>query len=218
MDNISPEEKLLRLIKGSAVRREKPKEAEIAKQKNLELTTPVSGQPRLGAFYAQARPKFLSRIFTLEAMNKLATVLLILIAILFLFDLVLADKIGSGLYPQDAAKEKEADSFAFPKTLDKDFGQYMAQAGRRDIFSGSQKTAGGFQSTGFSSSRADYANSLKLLGVISGDKPQAVIEDQGEQKSYTVSVGDYIKDFLVDEVGLGRVRLDYKGAKFDLFL
>jgi type II secretory pathway component PulC len=57
---------------------------------------------------------------------------------------------------------------------------------------------------------------INLLGVISGANPQAVIEDKKSGKTYYVTEGQMIGDFQVEEIGYGKIILNYNGQKFEL--
>ena len=55
-----------------------------------------------------------------------------------------------------------------------------------------------------------------LLGIITGDEDQAVIEDKSGEKSYFLYKGDSFKDFTVYDIKESRVILDYRGEKIEL--
>ncbi|MCM8789708.1 MAG: hypothetical protein NC916_01615, partial [Candidatus Omnitrophica bacterium] len=59
---------------------------------------------------------------------------------------------------------------------------------------------------------------LKLLGIIFGDNPQAIIEDAKNQKTYYLNREQSIGDFIVEDIRDGKVILDYQGQKFELYL
>ena len=63
------------------------------------------------------------------------------------------------------------------------------------------------------------ASRLTLTGVISGDPPQAIIEDSQTQKTYFVTVGQALAEGAVlDQVLDNRVILDFQGEKIELNL
>lgn len=210
---------MLRLIKGAAGRNSRPEEPELLSRttaaKDREESLNLTAQPK---HFGLLRLRLFERVFRLESINLILRSCLIVLALFFIFDLVYSSTHMRGRYQEGTSGEKEGQILPFPRTLNKEFSHYIANTQiSRDIFAPSQKTTGSLAASRLGS-RQEYVSNLKLLGIISGAKPQAIIEDQAEQKSYSVSVGDYLEDFLVEEVAAGRVRLGYKGAKFDLFL
>lgn len=64
----------------------------------------------------------------------------------------------------------------------------------------------------------DLIKDLSLVGIISGDIPQAVIEDRKMQKTYTVTAGQFFGEFKVEAIGEGKVLINYQEQKFELYL
>jgi len=67
-----------------------------------------------------------------------------------------------------------------------------------------------------SASKEELSKGLTLLGIVTGDEDQAVIEDKGADKSYFLYKGDSFKDFTVYDIEDSKVILDYKGEKIEL--
>ncbi len=65
---------------------------------------------------------------------------------------------------------------------------------------------------------ADLIKDINLVGIIWGKTPQAVIEDKKAQKTYYVSEGQFIGEFQVENIQEGKVILNYRGEKFELYL
>ncbi|MDD5465930.1 MAG: hypothetical protein PHP73_06285 [Candidatus Omnitrophica bacterium] len=63
---------------------------------------------------------------------------------------------------------------------------------------------------------ANLIKDINLLGVISGDSPQAVIEDKKSQKTYYVTKGQMMGEFQVENIGDGKIILNYSGQRFEL--
>ena len=79
--------------------------------------------------------------------------------------------------------------------------------------------ASGASRTAPSESANLLASRLTLMGIISSDPPQAIIEDAQAQKTYFVTVGQALVDgALLDRVLENRVILDYHGEKIELNL
>jgi len=66
--------------------------------------------------------------------------------------------------------------------------------------------------------QADTGKDMNLLGIISGDNPQAIIEDKNTQKTYYLNKGQNIREFTLEEIKEGRVILNYKGQKLELYM
>ena len=60
---------------------------------------------------------------------------------------------------------------------------------------------------------------LSLIGLVSGDPPQAIIEDTETKKTYFVSVGQFLAEGLrVEALRDNRITLSLHGEKFELVL
>ena len=57
---------------------------------------------------------------------------------------------------------------------------------------------------------------LNLLGIITGDKDQAIIEDKEKNKTFFLYRGDSFGGFTLFDIKEGGVVLDYKGEKVEL--
>jgi len=66
--------------------------------------------------------------------------------------------------------------------------------------------------------QTDVVKDINLLGIISGDNPQAILEDKNTQKTYYLNKGQSIADFVVEDIKEGKVILNYKGEKLELYM
>ncbi len=57
---------------------------------------------------------------------------------------------------------------------------------------------------------------LNLLGIITGDNNQAIIEDKGEKKTFFLYKGDTLGELRVYDIKDSAVILEYKGEKIEL--
>jgi hypothetical protein len=57
-----------------------------------------------------------------------------------------------------------------------------------------------------------------LAGVITGENPQAIVEDKTSKKVYFLNKGQYLGDFKIDDIIEGKVILELKGQRFELSL
>jgi len=91
---------------------------------------------------------------------------------------------------------------------------YIEDVGGRRIFGG----ASGATAAPQAAVSADIAGDMNLVGIISGENPQAVIEDKKNQRTYYLSEGQMIGDLRVDSIQEGKIILDRMGQKFELHL
>lgn len=219
MNRDSAENKLLKLIKQS------PGEKDSSKRGG-ELFSRTRTQARIGANLETLplKPRrYLSlagkiKNLNLSSMNKILRFLVALLILFFIFDVVYNLKNFKDILRQENSQQEKSDLISLPSPLSAKPSDYLGSAESRDIFFSSGSDASLATRVPSSFNSANYAANLKLLGVISGEKPQAIIEDGVEQKTYTLGVGDYFKNFLVEEIGSGKVRFSFKGENFDLFL
>ncbi len=197
---LSPEEKLLRLIRGQK-KIEKPVQSaqiQVYPTKKLE-------------FYRRV-PKFLN----LENTQKALLVIFIISCIYLLFSL---------LYPlftpKDAPlikldeKNTPAEKITF-EIKAKPYEFYSAAVKNRQLFGGvsSQNTEGAAPVM----LGNELIKDINLIGIVSGDNPQAVIEDKRTQKTYYVSKNQFISQFQVEDIQEGKIILISNGQKFELYL
>jgi len=175
-ENISPEEKLLRLIKTQ-------------KRTTLSAPKPNRKKPRRINF------------------NLLLIASLVYLSVTFAYPLFSPKQIR--LPKPDAASTIKEETGPRPY-------QFYSQAlSKRQLFS----SAAANQST--DNSIAIEANSIKdisLIGIISGDNPQAIIEDKLAQKTYYLTTGQFAGDFQVENIGNGKISLISKGQRYELFM
>lgn len=59
---------------------------------------------------------------------------------------------------------------------------------------------------------------INLVGILSGESPQAVIEDKKTQKTYYVARNQLIGKFKVEDIQEGKIILGLNGQKYELYL
>jgi hypothetical protein len=64
----------------------------------------------------------------------------------------------------------------------------------------------------------DSVRDIGLVAILSGDNPQAALEDKSSQKVYYVTPGQFIGDIQVEAIKEGKVLLNDKGTRYELFL
>lgn len=208
-DNISPEEKLLRLIRGQKKQRTSP-EINIDTDKRpsvstLDVKTPIRTSKSI------LIKKYLP-ILNLQRTIAIAFVIsCIYLIISFTYPLLGLRKINlpkvapGKITPSDIELKQEIKPYEF----------YLAGIRDRQIFSSptAQETAGTVSGV-----NVDLMKDISLVGIISGENPQAVIEDKKTQKTYYVTKGQFIGEFAVEDIREGKIILNYKGQRYELYL
>ncbi len=59
---------------------------------------------------------------------------------------------------------------------------------------------------------------ISLVGIISGEPPQAVIEDKKAQRTYYVTKGQNVNDYQLEDIQEGKIILNYNGQKYELYI
>lgn len=199
-EHTSPEEKLLKLIRGDKKSREKPP-AEI---------------PAVGAEPAIAKG---SRD-RLKLVNITLVVILAIIAAVLLLDTVtfnlrkerVAGSATVGVDRLPAEKIPQSERSDTPSNPQQ---ENMGLIEARDLF---KPQIAAPQSSGMNEGVFDRLKDLSLKGIIAGDNPQAIIEDTKNQKSYFLNKGQSINRMMVEDILEDRVILKVDGEVFELTL
>lgn len=197
-ENISPEEKLLRLIRGEKKSEESRGGSKSVPQKELRIKT-ISSE-RYSIEYGK-------KIFFGIFLISLAYLLMTLV-----FNFVPKKTILVSPPPKEIEIEEEK-----IEQQVKPFNFYLEAIDRKQIFSSESPEITKPAETG-DLKGTELIRELNLLGIISGDDPQAIIEDKKIHKTFFLRKGDFVGEFQVEEIGEGKVILNYQGQKFDLFL
>lgn len=217
-DNISPEEKLLNLIKGE----KKPKPDNITIQKAVPDKEPAPLNNSLNP--PVKKTKFYLPLALLNAFN-IQRVLIMLIVVsfgylvfTFIYPLLWQDRLEF-IKSEDGVRGPE-ESQALTRNEPQSYEFYLEAARNRKIFSApavaQAQASQGPTAVGVEGQEA--IKDISLLGVISGDNPQAIIEDKKSQKTYYVTNGQFIGEFQVKDIQEGKVSLNYKGQGLELYL
>jgi type II secretory pathway component PulC len=187
-DNITPEEKLLRLI-----RKGKKKEDE-------EITPASVFRPKI---------KLIPNIRKIILFCFLSSCLYLIFS--FIYPWIGLKEIN----PQKIALEKISEEKITPESQIKPFEFYQKVMQNRKLF-GTQPTQ--ITQTTPSTVATDLIKDINLVGIISGDNPQVVIEDKNLKKTYYLNKGQFISEFQLEDIQEGKVILNYKGQRFELYL
>ncbi len=208
-DSISPEEKLLRLIRGE---RKKPP---VSLPKEVNISIQEKPQPdKTSQKFVFELQKYISRLDTKAfiIIGFIAAVLYLLSAIAQPF--FIRKKVSS-LAEESYQEAKgpayiEVDKNGVSATYD-----FYAQGVKNKQIFGTGSTVSQGEPADVTVG-GSFAKDINLLGVISGDNPQAIIEDRKSQKTYYVNKGQMIGELQVTDIRDGKVTLNYGGQVFEL--
>ncbi|MDD2752232.1 MAG: type II secretion system protein N [Candidatus Omnitrophica bacterium] len=200
-DNISPEEKLLRLIKGD---KNKPVEKKDIPAPKVSVTTQ--------RFKIDLQAKDLIALFSGKIKFVLIAVSLVYLIASFVYPLVSSKNINLPVISAKAVKEEQTVGI---KKESKPFEYYLKDVVGRQIFGDLSEGQEGPGAAAVAA-EADSIKDINLLGVVLGDNPQAIIEDKKSQKTIYVNRGQFIGQFQVEEIKEGKVILNYKGQRYEL--
>lgn len=204
MDNISPEEKLLRLIRGEK------KTAALLQKKPRPLSIRETESPVKSSEYS-LRQKYLSFFYIRKAITWVFVLSLIYLIFTFAYPWVGLRKIK---LPE--VKKTEAVIAKIGPSQDiKTYDYYLEAVKERQIFGNAsvQENAGAISGVNL-----DLIKDINLVGIIFGENPQAIIEDKKTQKSYYVTKGQFIGEFQVEDIQEGKVIVVYRNQRFELYL
>jgi type II secretory pathway component PulC len=203
-DNILPEEKLLRLIKGG---------------KNLASNASGADNSEEYSKRTKKREKFPQINFNYGKFSlRRISVLLLIFSLLYL--------LSSFIYPMFNQKtieisksEKNAGyritKKELPAIAQKPLTHYLEATSAKKIFKNpSLKEPAG----PVGAASADLIRDINLVGIISGPEPQAIVEDKKAQKTYYLRKGQYIGELQLEDILTGKIILNYNGQKFELYL
>lgn len=194
-----PEEKLLRLIKG-----EKPLQSQAT-------------QPLLGHVDRQMRKQFLfSRHMSIPRLAgvNLAVPIGLLVSVLFLsyglFQGFLSPVFLKRSLPvQEFSQTKEVFQAVRPVE------EYIAMTSGKHIFAQVSESGAAVLSA---QAAVDEIQDISVIGIISGETPQAIIEDKKNQKTYYLVQGQSFGDITVDRIESGKVIVNSHGKQYELYL
>ncbi|MGE5308239.1 MAG: hypothetical protein ACM3OC_04075 [Deltaproteobacteria bacterium] len=185
-----PEEKLLRLIKGG-------KKAAVNTPAEDMIISRKTGVVRLRFSYGHLK---------ICAGALLAFSLFLLGRALFApAEPVSEIRLGTGYGQRTPAPEKAG-------TLD----QYLENMDAGAVFK--VQMAAGQAGQGKEAVLPELIKDLNLLGIVSGDVPQAVIENKKDQQTYYLTKGQFIDEMRVSDIQENKVILEYKGKHAELHL
>lgn len=222
--DISPEEKLLSIIKG---KRDIPEGYGAPKPESKEIK-PLPTDPwnkMDGYILAALKNSFLKNSIpdplALKAFNKYTIIIISLIAGYFILDLILVSP------SRNAASLISSVSVSMPLVPiagkrtpieTKGYSYYSNRISGRNIFGGSPYIQTESQGYGMELSGEMSGGNVALVGIIPGDNPQAIVEDRKNQKTYYLIKGQSIDKITVEDISEDKVVLEYRGKRMTLVL
>ncbi|MEI8350498.1 MAG: hypothetical protein WCI77_10155 [Candidatus Omnitrophota bacterium] len=205
-DNLSPEEKLLRLIKGQ-------------KKKDFSANqSVVSGSSTVATAAAAPKHPFdATKVLSFFSFNKLIWLFFAAacayLAISFLHPLISSDKIELPVITKEAISEK---NMSEGKEAVRPLEYYSKVISGRQIFN--VPAAKEEIAEVASSANMDFIKNISLVGIIAGDNPQAIVEDKNTQKTHYVSKGQFVGACKIEEIQEGKIIVSCGGQKYELYL
>lgn len=218
--DISPEEKLLSLIKRKHGKADHaPEKKAIHKEKKAQ--DGYKEHDRVDEYLSSVIKSnfFKSNLFDPRAIREFNRYLAIIIAILIcyvIFDCILVhpSKKAGDLISKTAILKPAAQVAKREMPVEtKNYSYYAGRIGTRAIFKGGANTETPLTQAGEST-----AVDLGLVGIVPGSNPQAIIEDKKNQKTYYLIKGQTVNGITVEEINADKVMLDYNGKKMSLIL
>ncbi len=216
--DFSPEEKLLRLIKGSAKKG--------ADRDNLEIR-PALPPPTNGAssYYKRDErtlPKPASfavslniRDINTKNVNPVLVIILICLLIYFLVDMIHNPYHGKESQLESLAEKEAGEAKEKRAPSAEPYSYYAAGLDGRNIFLPQESETSVVQA---GPSLDEISANLSLIGIIAGERPQAIIEEKKAGKSYFLYKGGSVGQAKIMEIMEDRVVMEYRGETFELVL
>ena len=208
--NVSPEERLLRLIRG---RTKKDPD-----KKNL-VATPVFQKTKVRLSYLNPLKKLLKSKFKNILDFRYLNIFLVLLLIIFFaysaFNIVKPVRERLNNISETVTSDKEGQEIKINQP--KDYGYYYRQFSKRDIFNApSIADDANVSTTGVNLKEA--LKNFRLVGIILDKQPQAVIEDKTTNTTYFLGKGESLNNLKVKEILESKVIIVYGSEEIELEL
>ena len=197
-ENLTPEEKLLHLIKEGAT-----------SQKTVTEEASIPHVPRSTYIHqAQQSQSTPLKISTIKIFFKIGLALNIFLLIILGYQWIF----GEPVFQISHSKNKDLSSLFLPTfetTPSINIEPSLKIFSSKNIFKSFGEAPPVIQTGDESKSIEDYLKNLYLSGIISGDHPQAIIEDKTNGQFYYVYQGDFIGPLQAIEIGDNYIVLRY---------
>jgi hypothetical protein len=222
--DISPEEKLLSIIKG---KQNIPESG--APKPEIKDIKPLPRAPwsKIDDYIlAVLKNDFLKNNIldarALRVFNKYTVIIAALIAGYLILDIILVSpsRKAASLIAK-AAPSGPLAVVPAGKTMPvetKGYAYYSNKMSGRNIFAGGSSIQTESQASGTEPSAEMSGGNLGLVGIVPGDNPQAIVEEKKNQKTYYLLKGQSINGITVEDIKEDKVVLEYGGKRMTLFL
>ena len=207
VNDLTPEERLLRLIRG--------------KTKRPKMTSHSETQAKIGAprssGLAMILNKFyrLSRIFTFNRIRMTLSIVIILSVGYLIFELVIPQPSLELEKLTSANRDVKMDKAPIEFSSSRPYSYYSQQIDTRDIFNAPFLSGGVIDASSGSSLGSEFSN-LSIVGIVLDKVPQVIIEDNKDKKTYFLNKGDYIGEIKIEDILEGKVIISYAGEEFEM--
>ena len=187
--DISPEEKLLHLIRG---------------QKTGDAQKP-----------AMHPGQWLRRHFTASLLRNCSAGLFLLSLVYLAYVLVYPYTNAGKIKLPEQGKQKKSLSSVSPLPEETRPLEFYTQALKEDRLFGSMPAG---QAQLPAAATAEALKDISLVGIVSGEPGQAVIEDKQAQRTYYVTKGQSVAEYQVEDIQEGKIILNRNGQKYELYI
>ena len=209
MQKKSPEDRLLNLIKG--------KQKDQNGQSSLSNHTVNFETNAAASEFSKSillKIRFI-KISSLVSLNRILSAILVLVFAYLVYSLVFSVKYKdinvSVALNGDTNGNKNENDVQIGKA--DDYSYYSKEIDGKNLFQPTQATPERPKGPA-----VDVAKKFSLVGILPGAELEAIIEDKETEKTLYLKKGESISGVTVDEIGDGKVVLDFEGAKTTLVL
>lgn len=206
-DNFSPEERLLKLIRGQKKQSQAPDKS--AARENYEASAQLINK---------------SKVEPVTAFKKYFPSINIRKTIFWLFMFSIVCLVITFIYPRIAPRSiqipqlREADSDNLDsqsKQNIKPFDFYLEGIKGRRIFA---TFSGQNTEKPINALSPGLLKDINLVGIISGDSPQAIIEDKKTKETFYATKGQFIGEIQIEDIQAGKIIVNYQNQRYELYL
>lgn len=209
-DNLTPEEKLLKIIENPQTEKRKVGNRGIAKAGGLKTIA----EPWLKKIRVN---KISFKDINLKVLNKIALGLCAILTVFFVFDFISFGanslKKLSKITAEASVTEVKAKKINFQKT---NFAGTIDLAKKHNIFSFLPPVDNTEQADNVPLEIQQVIANLKLVGILWSDNPQAMVENTKEQKTYLLSAGDKIDTLNLKKIFRDKIILGQDDKEWEL--
>ena len=213
---LTPEEKLLRIIESpQGASRSVPSRRSLQDYKFFFKSWQEKSKGAAG--------EKIGKVLNLKAVNVILAGIATAATIFLVVDFVIGmPRSLMVMSLEAAAKKKDVGNLTIeglePLTI------YLQEIKQRNVFAltaALQSAAGAgagaaAQTTSSPTEKPSFTSTLKVVGILWSDTPQAIIEDSKENKTYLLNRGSKIKEARVKEILKDRVILSYDNQEIEL--